>query len=96
LYHTPAGIDYTLPAFLDSAGNSRISFIWDQTINPCESGTREENQEGCSNLKYGKIPEGFTYGVEYSNEEINEAINSASPWEIVPSRDTNGHGTFIA
>ena len=42
----------------------------------------EENQEGCDKLKYGKIPEGFTYGVEYNNEEINEAINSTSPWEI--------------
>ncbi len=96
MYHTPAGIDYTLPAFLDSAGSSRIAFLWDQTINPCADGGGEENQEECNNLKYGKIPEGFTYGVEYTNEEINEAINSTSPWEIVPSRDTNGHGTFIA
>lgn len=96
MYHTPAGIDYTIPAFLDSAGNSRIAFLWDQAINPCEAGSTGENQEGCNNLKYGRIPEGFTYGVEYNNEEINEAINSISPWEIVPSRDTNGHGTFIA
>ena len=98
MYHTPAGIDYTLPAFLDSSGSSRIYSIWDQTINPCqqEDGTVTSGQDGCGSLRYGRIPEGFTYGVEFTNEEINEAINSANPWEIVPSRDTNGHGTFIA
>ena len=36
------------------------------------------------------------YGVEYTNEEINEAITSSNPWEIVPSRDLDGHGTFVA
>lgn len=52
--------------------------------------------EECNNMEHGRVPEGFSYGVEFTNEEINEAINSANPWEIVPSRDTNGHGTFIA
>ena len=75
-----------------------IYSIWDQTINPCQQadGTIDSGQDGCSSLKHGRIPEGFTYGVEFTNEEINEAINSSNPWEIVPSRDTNGHGTFIA
>lgn len=96
-YQTPAGIDYTLPAFLDSAGISRIAYLWDQTINPCMAGGDGGDSQGvCNNLKYGRIPEGFAYGVEYNNEEINEAINSTSPWDIVPSRDTDGHGTFIA
>lgn len=48
------------------------------------------------NLEHGRIPDGFMYGVEYTNEDINEALESDDPWEIVPSRDTDGHGTFAA
>lgn len=36
------------------------------------------------------------YGAEFSREQINEAIQSNDPFEIVPSRDTDGHGTFLA
>ena len=43
-----------------------------------------------------KKPKGFAYGCEYSNEQINEAISASNPYEIVPSRDTEGHGTFMA
>ncbi len=42
------------------------------------------------------IPEGFAYGTEYRMEQINEALQAENPLEIVPSRDTNGHGTFMA
>ena len=42
------------------------------------------------------LPEGFAYGSEYTREQINEAIRSSSPESIVPSRDTNGHGTYVA
>lgn len=41
-------------------------------------------------------PEGFFYGTEYSREQINEALSSQNPLEIVPSTDENGHGTTIA
>ena len=34
------GIDYTHPAFQDSFGNTRIEYIWDQTI---QSGTPPDN-----------------------------------------------------
>ena len=44
----------------------------------------------------GTPPEGFIYGSEYRNEIINEALESQRPENIVPSKDTDGHGTFLA
>ena len=44
----------------------------------------------------GTQPEGFIYGSEYRNEIINEALESQRPESIVPSKDTDGHGTFLA
>lgn len=41
-------------------------------------------------------PEGFTYGTEYTREQINEALSSENPFLVVPSRDEIGHGTMIA
>lgn len=43
----------------------------------------------------GKPPAGFKGGTEYTNEQINEAINSADPYAVVPSRDIAGHGTAV-
>lgn len=78
------GIDYRNPLFRDSAGNTRIYSIWDQT---------EVINEGTTN---GKIPEGFIYGAEYTKEDINRALQSEKPESIVPEQDENGHGTFLA
>jgi subtilisin family serine protease len=44
----------------------------------------------------GTPPDTFTFGTEYSRETINTALNSEDPLSIVPSTDTNGHGTAIA
>ncbi|MBE7721872.1 MAG: peptidase S8 [Lacrimispora celerecrescens] len=44
----------------------------------------------------GVIPEGFTFGSEYTRDMINQALISEDPLSVVPSRDTNGHGTAIA
>lgn len=44
----------------------------------------------------GKPPEGFYYGTEYSRGQIEEAIRSENPMEVVPVTDENGHGTFLA
>lgn len=41
-------------------------------------------------------PEGFFIGTDYTNQQINQALASENPYEIVPSRDTSGHGTFLA
>ncbi|MDE5589725.1 MAG: S8 family peptidase [Acetatifactor sp.] len=47
-------------------------------------------------IQTGTAPEGFLYGSEYSREEINRALQSEDPYEIVPSRDENGHGSNLA
>lgn len=36
------------------------------------------------------------YGTEYTGEQINLALKSPNPYDIVPSRDENGHGTMLA
>ena len=46
-------------------------------------------------IRTGRVPEGFFYGSEYTRQEINEALRSEEPLKIVPSMDTQGHGTFV-
>ncbi len=36
------------------------------------------------------------FGTEYKAEQINQALASDNPFEIVPSTDENGHGTMLA
>lgn len=47
-------------------------------------------------IQTGNPPEGFYYGTEYTHEMIEEAIRSEQPYDTVPSRDENGHGTKMA
>ncbi len=44
----------------------------------------------------GVRPENFTYGSEYGRDQINKALQSENPLSVVPSVDTNGHGTAIS
>lgn len=39
---------------------------------------------------------GLYFGSEYTREQINEALQSKEPFSIVPTKDTDGHGTFLA
>lgn len=41
-------------------------------------------------------PQPYLYGTQYLKEDINNALNSPNPLEVVPSVDTNGHGTMLA
>lgn len=47
-----------------------------------------------------QTPEGYPYntlfGTEYRQEQINNALSSENPLDIVPSIDENGHGTMLA
>lgn len=62
------------------------------------------NNDGNSKILYlldqtipSPVPqEGILFGTEYTNAQINEALRSENPYEIVPSVDTVGHGTFLA
>lgn len=47
-------------------------------------------------IRDGVPPEGFLYGTEYGASDINRALQSEDPFSVVPSRDEEGHGTFIA
>ena len=47
-------------------------------------------------IQTGSPPQGFDYGSEYTEEQINEALRSERTGEVVPSEDTSGHGTFTA
>ena len=44
----------------------------------------------------GDEDQAVPFGREYTNEEIDLALSQSSPLEIVPSTDTNGHGTYLA
>lgn len=47
-------------------------------------------------VQTGTIPNEFTFGSEYSREQINEALKSPDPLSVVPTTDENGHGTAIS
>ena len=47
-------------------------------------------------IQNGPLPRWVSYGSEYRQEEINEALREADPFGVVSSRDTDGHGTFLA
>lgn len=44
----------------------------------------------------GETPEGIGYGTQYLEEDINRALEAEDPFSVVPSRDENGHGTYVA
>lgn len=62
------------------------------------------NEEGGSRIlsiwdqtiQTGEPPEDFLYGTEYTREEIDRALQSGQPLNIVPTTDENGHGTAMA
>lgn len=62
-----------------------------------------QNEDGTSRILYmwdqtaqGAPPQGFRSGVEYDNSQINSALASSNPQEIVTETDFIGHGTAVA
>ena len=61
------------------------------------------NEDGTSRILYmwdqtipGNPPEGFSEGSEYTNAQINDALQNDDPYQIVPETDNIGHGTAVA
>ena len=46
-------------------------------------------------IQNGPAPETFSFGTEYTREEINAAIISENPQALVLTEDTDGHGTAM-
>lgn len=44
----------------------------------------------------GTHPQGIEFGSEYTREDIDRALQSENPYSIVPTKDTQWHGTFMA
>lgn len=77
-----SGIDYKNSAFLDSRGQSRILYLWDQTL----------QADGSRGLL---PPEGFYHGVEFTKEQLDQSILSGE--ELTFDRSGHGTGvTAIA
>lgn len=90
-----SGIDFENPEFLDRQGNSRILFLWDQTLDR-EQVNRQLPEENIEFAGKAAPPEGFEVGVEFSKYRIDAALKSPFPKLVVPSTDSSGHGTAVA
>ena len=84
---------------------------WNQTIPGKQAASREQetlrnptlpqNQiapEETGDTGYGRTPDGFSLGTEYTAEEINAALQlpALDRYRLLPSRDLSGHGTAVA
>lgn len=76
------GIDYTNDVFKHGDGTTKILSLWDQSIESID--------------QYPNLSAPPFYGTEYTKDQIDQALQSANPLEIVPSIDEIGHGTKLA
>ena len=82
-----SGIAYQRSDFRKRNGDTRIRFLWDQTLVPDE------------NMPDPAPPEGYAEGVEFTETQINLALQASTEQErfaLVPSVDVSGHGTAVA
>ena len=80
-----SGIAYELPAFRKENGDTRIRWLWDQTLRA------EDGLPG--------PPEGFGEGVEFDEAYINAVLRlpgAGERFERMPTLDVTGHGTAVA
>lgn len=87
--------------YLQLRGRGTAVAVIDSGIDYTNSVFRDEN--GKTRIAYlwdqtieGRDDERVPYGKLFTAEDINRALESESPLEIVPSEDENGHGTRLA
>lgn len=81
-----SSIDFYNENFRNADGSTRIVALWDQSLEPDE-------ETGL------KPPEGFQTGVEFTKEQIDEALSLGSEEaarRLIPTVDVSGHGTAVA
>src|SRR5688572_23181772 len=84
-----SGFDYTHHAFRFASGGSRVLFIWDQSLAVRARRAGDPFQEAAP-------PEFPTLGVEYSQGQIDQALGSSNPLDVVRVQDTRtAHGTHV-
>jgi subtilisin family serine protease len=81
------GIDYRHESFQEeNSTNTRIKRIWDMGLTPIAG----ENSPAAALLSSPG-----TYGVEYTDTQINGALATPSTFNV-RTKDCNGHGTHVA
>jgi subtilisin family serine protease len=79
------GINYEDEAFRTADGRSRIYAMWDQTADASDG----QRGSACP----GTL---VCYGSSYTQSDIDRALVSENPALLVPEKDFDGHGTFLA
>ena len=87
--------------FLDLSGRGVIIGIVDTGIDYTQKAFQFE--DGTSKILHlwdqtvdGKRSEGLYFGSDYDNSDLNRALRSETPLNVVPQTDEDGHGTFLA
>lgn len=88
------GLNLTGEGVLVGIIDTGIDYTHMAFLNP--DGTSRIHSIWDQTIQEGTPPDGFTFGSEYKTAQINEALSAPQPLLIVPSTDTNGHGTAVA
>lgn len=81
----------TVLAFIDTGINFADDVFKDEFGQTRILALWDQNEGGTS-----PSPEGFSYGSEYVREQIQTAIDSERPYDVIPSRDSSFHGSIMA